>query len=570
MSSCELETSKENKFIEIAVKTTSTNSSLTISRYNFVTYLRRYYDHSVLPLFRSFIDQNLCLMKLELDLQFLKTCRAENLKPKFTHIKVASAHFKSSESHTKCQQLIIKSVVKLKKNCVSHIHRFVKRLKQNLKQAVNPSDFQSLSAITQSIQNDNRLPWHTRHAKKFDLLRQQRQEQTRQQQLFNHNVVINLSSKNLTKNQYDTLAFGLQYVFPPTSIDHIQLIADIELLYARLCKIQPQCDEWKKIINSFNLQQFRALCDNFRHHTTKNLKKPDNNIRKYIAALKTLANDHTIVITKPDKSKGVVTMDKVDYINKMNDILSDSTKFKKLDHDPTIQKEDTLTRYLLKLHKEGLISESDYKAARLCGSRPARLYGLPKTHKPNLPLRPIMSFIKTFNYKLSKWLAELLQPLRKSSCTIKDTFDFIKLTKTYNTQYSEKQMVSFDIQNLYTQIPIAQTIQIILNKMYPHITQNHQCKKQMHSTKHLCANCLNRETLKKLLEMATTQSHFLFNNQLYEQIDGLFMGSPLAAIMADIYMSHFEEVNMSESDSFSTFPQRIYDLMCFHRGNSIS
>ncbi|CAF4590122.1 unnamed protein product, partial [Didymodactylos carnosus] len=46
--------------------------------------------------------------------------------------------------------------------------------------------------------------------------------------------------------------------------------------------------------------------------------------------------------------------------------------------------------------------------------------------------------------------------------------------------------------------------------------------------------------------MATTQSHFLFNNQLYEQIDGLFMGSPLAAIMADIYMSHFEEVNMPQ------------------------
>ncbi|CAF1237499.1 unnamed protein product, partial [Didymodactylos carnosus] len=167
----------------------------------------------------------------------------------------------------------------------------------------------------------------------------------------------------------------------------IQLIADIELLYARLYKIQPQCDEKKTIIETPPLQlndqqlqsavKFRALCDNLRHHTTKNLKKPDNNIRKYIAALKTLANDHKIVISKPNKSKGVVIMDKVDYINKMNNILSDSTKFKKLDHDPTIQKEDKLTPYLLKLDKDGLISESDYKAARPCGSRPAGLYGLP-------------------------------------------------------------------------------------------------------------------------------------------------------------------------------------------------
>ncbi|CAF1649777.1 unnamed protein product, partial [Didymodactylos carnosus] len=42
---------------------------------------------------------------------FLKTCKAENLKSKCTRIKIASPHFKSSESYTKCQQLIIQSEI---------------------------------------------------------------------------------------------------------------------------------------------------------------------------------------------------------------------------------------------------------------------------------------------------------------------------------------------------------------------------------------------------------------------------------------------------------------------------
>ena len=41
--------------------------------------------------------------------------------------------------------------------------------------------------------------------------------------------------------------------------------------------------------------------------------------------------------------------------------------------------------------------------------------------------------------------------------------------------------------------------------------------------------------------MATKETHFLFNGKVYDQIDGVAMGSPLAPVLANLFMRHFEE-----------------------------
>ena len=52
---------------------------------------------------------------------------------------------------------------------------------------------------------------------------------------------------------------------------------------------------------------------------------------------------------------------------------------------------------------------------------------------------------------------------------------------------------------------------------------------------------LPRSVLQRLLEFATKKSHFLFDGQYYDQIDGVAMGSPLGPVLANIFMCHFEE-----------------------------
>ena len=59
------------------------------------------------------------------------------------------------------------------------------------------------------------------------------------------------------------------------------------------------------------------------------------------------------------------------------------------------------------------------------GSKLAHLYGLPKTHKRQLAVRPILSATGTYNYKLAKWLDEKLKPLSVNDHTISDVFNFV-------------------------------------------------------------------------------------------------------------------------------------------------
>jgi hypothetical protein len=49
---------------------------------------------------------------------------------------------------------------------------------------------------------------------------------------------------------------------------------------------------------------------------------------------------------------------------------------------------------------------------------PKCLYGLPKIHKNGIPLRPILSAIKSRSYSLAKFLVSLLCPLATNQYTI--------------------------------------------------------------------------------------------------------------------------------------------------------
>lgn len=79
--------------------------------------------------------------------------------------------------------------------------------------------------------------------------------------------------------------------------------------------------------------------------------------RKTFTALSSLAKNNSIVITRPDKGRGVVIMDRADYIQKMNIILDDRSAFSVINHDPTLENENELVRFLRLLKKEGFISD---------------------------------------------------------------------------------------------------------------------------------------------------------------------------------------------------------------------
>lgn len=87
-------------------------------------------------------------------------------------------------------------------------------------------------------------------------------------------------------------------------------------------------------------------------------------------------------------------------------------------------------------------------------------------------------------------------------------------------------MVSYDVASLFTNVPLSQTIDIILDKAFP--------------TMNTSWNGLDRKSVKSLLQLAVLDCHFIFNNQLYRQKEGMAMGSPLGPTFANIFMSFLE------------------------------
>ena len=83
-----------------------------------------------------------------------------------------------------------------------------------------------------------------------------------------------------------------------------------------------------------------------------------------------------------------------------------------------------------------------------------------------------------------------------------------------------------DIDSLFTYVPIWETINIILNRLFP------TNKSTIHG--------MSKDKFESLLKLAVTDSYFTFTDQLCRQIDGVAMGSPLGPIFADIFMSAHE------------------------------
>ena len=156
--------------------------------------------------------------------------------------------------------------------------------------------------------------------------------------------------------------------------------------------------------------------------------KPSVSILKKHVILKRLRNNQEIVMLRPDKGNGVATLNRKDYICGMNNMINERSKFKLLIADPTSLQEGQLQRFLRKLKDEGFFNANVYKSVYPTGSRPARMYGLPKLHETFdsvSAFRPILSSIGTYNYQLVKFLAKLLDYVIPNDHSAKDTFSFV-------------------------------------------------------------------------------------------------------------------------------------------------
>ena len=141
---------------------------------------------------------------------------------------------------------------------------------------------------------------------------------------------------------------------------------------------------------------------------------------------------------KRDKENDAVILERMQYVEGIHKIIDDNSKFKKLDEALTLLRKGQLERFLRKLNKQQILTDKVYNAIYPKGSPPARIYELPKLHKPcddphTPPVRPIVSSIRALNYNLAKYLSSILTPFIPQKYCVSDSFSFVQEIKNLNS-----------------------------------------------------------------------------------------------------------------------------------------
>ena len=143
--------------------------------------------------------------------------------------------------------------------------------------------------------------------------------------------------------------------------------------------------------------------------------------------------------------------------------------------------------------------------------------------------------VKSPQHRVAQWLSQLLQPVleKYSKFCLSDSFTFAKYMRERPCNKTDF-LCSFDIKSLFTCVPVQQVIDICADALF---------------RDGLNRSRLTESNFRKLMCMSTTSVEFLFNNDVYNQKDGVAMGSPLGPTLANIFVGFYEE------KLFASFPK---------------
>ena len=157
-------------------------------------------------------------------------------------------------------------------------------------------------------------------------------------------------------------------------------------------------------------------------------------------------------------------MHATDYNDEINCLLSDSSVYSKLSKklNSITKITSNVDKYVWILFKNQKITKAEYHFSHCSKGVIPRFYGLPKVHKVSVPLRPIVSFINSPTYNLSKFLSRILSSLLVNRYSVPNSKEFVDYVKNF-TICENEILVSFDVVSLFTSVPVDKALGLVLD-----------------------------------------------------------------------------------------------------------
>ena len=490
------------------------------------TVIRRRYGNDVLKLVRKYERTERKTRKAELDHSFLEKCVELSLTPKFLNFKVTNENLRNSSAYATSQENLLHTEIGHKRDSIDQLRVQLESIKEELQSKMNCIDYSHvISCFLQS--NDEFIQEHTiiQDKKLCKLI-----SNSDSYQIDPSKVIHNFSNYELSDLEKSILVKGVNYSVNPGKLLYGDYCLNFELLFSdisRNAKLTPHnLDIVKSKLKDVSISSFEG--HNLNPDKFSNLNEEERD------CLRHLSDNKDLVIQKSDKGNAVVILNKTDYCDRVRTILNDTSKFqiakikdgKLLRYLTNIRKSFKLV--LDKLVEKGKISKEQFHKVDPIGHKPGVLYGLSKVHKSlvgGIPkIRPILSAIGTAGYGLSKFLVPILDKIAKGPYTIHNSFSF---NQEVLKQDPSLIMGSLDVDALFTNIPLDETIDICISELY----KNDDLVKK-----------LDKKEMKDLLQLACKDNLFLFDGSYYNQIDGVAMGSPLGPHLANTFMNFHEKI----------------------------
>ena len=296
-------------------------------------------------------------------------------------------------------------------------------------------------------------------------------------------LIVNLSSKNLTKHEMDLLRKGFKFCPSTKAYNKVNFVTDI-LKWFRNLRLREYFWSKRSTMSENESENMDTERSPLKWHIKRDGYPSNNNevLEEYISqvttdieimvqdfenlnwnnlsknereALDKLKRNQSIVIKIADKGGAIVVMDRSEYTELIKKDLNDTRYYTKLEHDniqDIISEKDKLVEDM-----KDYLDSTEYETLSDNGNVSTPIfYGLPKIHKTFVklpPLRPIVAGYQSATVKLSEYVDSFLKPAaRKCSSYVRDTTHFLNRLRSLKSIPNDAFMVVMDVHGLYNNI----------------------------------------------------------------------------------------------------------------------